>query len=81
MAGDSKLKVKKTSDLTHDLLKISGLEIDGESLRGVKPLYHSSDVTSRLREDNGELECFTEEEALSNAKVKKDGYFLTLKTF
>ena len=77
----TKLKAKATKDLSHDLAKIAGIEVTASDIVGTPPLYHSSDITSRMREDGQKSECLTQEQALLNAKVKKNHRFYTLKTF
>ncbi|MBU1200383.1 hypothetical protein KJ953_02500 [Patescibacteria group bacterium] len=76
-----KLKNKEDKDLIYDLKKMAGLSLGGSDLADLKPLYHSSDTNSRLREDGQKSTCLTQTQALSNAKKKKRNMFYTLKTF
>ncbi|MBI2673021.1 Asp-tRNA(Asn)/Glu-tRNA(Gln) amidotransferase subunit GatC [Candidatus Woesearchaeota archaeon] len=49
-------------------------KLDKVNTENVRPSFHPIDIKNILREDNIE-NCLTQEEALSTAKHKKDGYF------
>ncbi|MEA3515528.1 MAG: Asp-tRNA(Asn)/Glu-tRNA(Gln) amidotransferase subunit GatC [Nanoarchaeota archaeon] len=49
-------------------------QLVAENTTGVKPSFHPIEIRNALREDSVK-ECITQEQALRNAKHKKDGYF------
>lgn len=49
-------------------------QLAAENTTGVKPSFHPIELKNALREDSVK-ECISQEQALRNAKHKKDGYF------
>ncbi|MFC1768813.1 Asp-tRNA(Asn)/Glu-tRNA(Gln) amidotransferase subunit GatC [Nanoarchaeota archaeon] len=49
-------------------------EMDKVDTKGAKPSFQPVEIKSVLRDDKEE-ECLSQDEALSNTKHKKDGYF------
>ena len=49
-------------------------KLDEINTENIKPSFHPIEIKNVLREDIKE-NCLTQEEALSNTKHKKDGYF------
>lgn len=68
-------------DLARDLAKIAGLEVDSSRLANIEPLYHSSDLTSRMRSDEAPATCLSNMQALANAQKKDGKFFVAPKAF
>jgi len=67
-------EIEKFSKELKDVLEAFS-KLQEVNTNGIEPAFHPIKIVNRFREDKTG-ECLKQEDALKNAKHKKDGYFL-----